>query len=109
MILGFFCITRITILFEEIDASIAANDLGRPNVKTISVLGKTTPSRIEIKGKVFIVGFLFGQAISNVKYEKIKGANENFRLELIDFELQSSLIEEYPCNVYFIYDLARIK
>lgn len=45
--------TRTTYLSEELADSIAETDLGLPNVRTISVFGKITPSRIGMTGNVF--------------------------------------------------------
>ena len=54
---------------------------------------------------LFIVGLLFGQFLTNQKYEDIQTIDENLKLELSDLEVQNSLAESYPCNNFFVYSL----
>ena len=53
----------------------------------------------------FIVGILIGSAVTSSKMKSITNMEEDIKLELLDFELQSALAEYNPCGTYFIYSL----
>ncbi len=54
---------------------------------------------------LFVAGLLFGQFLTDQKYKNIQNIETGLSLELSDLEVQNSLVEDYPCNNYFVYSL----
>jgi hypothetical protein len=53
----------------------------------------------------FIAGLLFGQWVTNSKYENVKAINQQLVFDLQDLEVQSALATNYPCDNYALYYL----